>query len=120
MKRISLILLVFFTACDYVQYQQGKDLYVTHCAHCHMEDGSGVEDLYPAMKDMDVRIDELPCIITQGINHPETLLEMVAIEGLSDVEVSNISNYIMSDMNGRNEELTIKRTKTLLSQCTSQ
>lgn len=45
---------------------QGKDVYVEHCAECHQTDGSGWSDLYPRLAGNPVvtNDDPIPVIVT--------------------------------------------------------
>lgn len=113
---ISLVL----AACDYVNYQQGQDLYENNCVTCHMGDGSGVAELYPALNKMQANktyIDAMPCIIRNGLQRPNSIIEMAGLKHLSDVEINNIVNYIVNDMNSLKMEQTIQQTSSILNAC---
>jgi mono/diheme cytochrome c family protein len=109
-----------FISCDYTTYQQGKLLYETNCATCHMPDGSGVAKLYPALNDLKSKkniIQEIPCIIINGINKPESSLAMAGIKNLSSFEINNIVNYLVNDLNKIDQEFIISETQESLSNC---
>jgi len=107
-------------SCDYVNYKQGQGLYKTNCVTCHMEDGSGVAELYPALNNMDnsqAYFEAIPCIIRNGLNREASVIEMAGLKHLSEVEINNIVNYLINDMNKLNIEQTIQQTTSILSNC---
>ena len=42
---------------------------------------------------------------------------MVPIKGLSDIEISNIINYVHTEINGMDGEIAIKDIKAKISTC---
>jgi len=124
-KLLFLLLIVALSAmiissCDYVNYQQGQQLYNTNCVTCHMQDGSGVAELYPTLNKMessDNYIEAIPCIIRNGLQRDGSLIEMVGLSHLSDVEINNIVNYLVNDMNNLKKQQTIQKTSSILSKC---
>jgi mono/diheme cytochrome c family protein len=100
---ISCILATVFLSCAGSTYKQGAALYETHCANCHMPDGTGLEGLIPPLKDSDYyrnNIDEVSCIMVKGmkgkivVNGKTYDTEMEGIPQLTDTEIANILNYI--------------------------
>lgn len=115
----TFIILSLLLSCDYITYQQGKQLYLDNCGHCHMADGSGVGDLYPALIDLDQDYDYtgISCTIINGKKSPNSVVEMVPITNLTDIEMNNIINYIMCVMNDEKDEISIKTTRQQLKEC---
>ncbi len=114
-----LFLLSMAIACQHVTFKEGEILYETHCSHCHMPKGEGVGDIYPALNNLteDYAFEEIYCIIRNGKNSPDRVVEMVAINGLSDVQLHNIVNYIKSDMNGLQHEFSANASREHLLPC---
>ena len=92
-----------WTACNTNPYLQGEALYTTYCASCHMEDGKGLKSLIPPLADSDyLKAQPLrtACIIRYGLNEPILVngksydQPMDGIKALTDVEITNIINYI--------------------------
>ncbi|MDA8692876.1 cytochrome c [Saprospiraceae bacterium] len=112
--------LFLFIACDHNIYKQGKDLYESNCAACHMPDGSGVGDLYPALSTLgpNYNYSHISCFVVNGKKSENSVLEMVAIKGLSDVQISNIINYVRSEMNQLEGEVSIAQIREQLTDCT--
>lgn len=107
-------------SCDNTNYKQGQLLYESNCATCHMPDGTGVSKLYPSLnniKNNDINIINLPCIIRHGQNKEEYLLEMEGLDHLTDIEINNIINYILNDLNKFDKEYQIDETRMILTQC---
>ena len=117
---IILSTLLIVVACNHNIYKQGKDLYESNCAACHMPDGSGVGDLYPALSSLGPEYDYsyISCFVINGKKSENSVLEMVAIKGLSDVQISNIVNYIRSEMNDLEGEINISQIRKQLTDCT--
>jgi len=70
-----------------------------------MEDGTGLAELYPPVNGSDwlmLNKEKLPYVMRYGIEEPLTVngieydIPMSGIPELSAVEISNISNYILS------------------------
>ncbi|MCB0705889.1 MAG: cytochrome c [Saprospiraceae bacterium] len=90
-------------SCQKKPYKQGERLYVNFCANCHMEDGSGLIGNIPPLADSDFFRDNMslvPCIIRYGladtiqVNGKDYWQPMTGIAHLTDIEISNIINYI--------------------------
>lgn len=105
-KRCAWIILALlgaaFIGC-HLPYEQGRELYVSACANCHMEDGSGLAELIPPLHGSDLVMrnpDLLPCLVRYGMEGPVTVNGitynqiMAPVTGLNNVELANILNYI--------------------------
>lgn len=111
---------LLYYSCNDVKYAHGKRSYNNFCSDCHMEDGSGVADLYPTLKSASVvqKYREIPCIIRHGIYNDSSLIKMPSIPKLSNVDITNIINYITHDMNlHHKEELLLSEVDELLAKC---
>ena len=81
--------------------QNGQSIYSTYCMSCHMEDGNGLEGVYPSLIKTSGLADKnrLVKIITQGIRGPIEVkgvhydAEMAGME-MSDQDVADVINYI--------------------------
>jgi len=81
--------------------QNGKLVYEANCISCHMEDGNGLEGVYPSLvKTGNLKdANRLVKIIQQGMRGPITVkgvkydLEMAA-SNLTDQETADVINYI--------------------------
>jgi len=85
-----------------------------------MPEAEGVAKLYPAinkLKNTDVNLDDLPCIIRYGQNKESYSLEMEGLKNLSSIEINNIINYLLNDINGIEVEYSIDRTRENLENC---
>jgi len=87
-----------------------------------MEDGSGVADLYPGLiqDNYITKMNQMPCQIRFGSLDSTHLIMMLGLPELSDVEITNIINYLSIDMNKTDKEITINETKQILSSCTQE
>lgn len=109
-KLIIVISLAFFALANqsfYMQtpnkasYENGRSLYATYCQSCHMEDGVGVESVYPPLAKAGNLADKNKMVkiillgmrgktVVKGITY-ET--EMVPIS-MTDNEVADVINYM--------------------------
>lgn len=104
-KHLSLIIalsLLAFTSCEQ-KYNQGKVMYEFHCSGCHLEDGTGLGEIYPPLTKSAYTLEHIhdfACIISKGMQGPITVDgktydgEMPGNKGLSAVEITNIINYM--------------------------
>ena len=117
---VGCISLLIYVSCNYTNYVQGQQLYESNCATCHMSDGSGVSELYPALnqfKNSMFKVSDMPCIIRNGLQREGSLIEMAGLKHLSDVEINNIVNFIVNDMNKMGLEQSIEQTSHNLNAC---
>jgi len=127
------ILLVLFTvvlisilSCSTKGFKRGKILYDAYCSDCHMNDGSGLEGLFPPMDKSDYlkkhKLD-LACIIRYGlegkisVNGKEYNQKMEGFPKISESDIANIVNYINFKFLGEEEYVNIKQIKDMLSNC---
>ncbi|MDX1683957.1 MAG: cytochrome c [Saprospiraceae bacterium] len=79
-------------------FEQGKLLYESRCANCHMSDGSGLGMAIPPLSaDKIVALDlEIACLIRTGVD-ANSLIPMPAQKDLTETEITNILNYLRSE-----------------------
>jgi mono/diheme cytochrome c family protein len=91
--------LMAFSSCDDT-YSQGERIYTALCANCHMDDGSGLNQLIPPLKGslyLTGQKQGLVCVIRQGFRADSlglTLKYMPAHPKMTDVEMTNLVNYL--------------------------
>lgn len=107
-------------------FAQGERLYARHCAACHMEDGTGLQGIIPPLAGADfiqANPDLLPCIVVHGMDGPVMVngilydQPMAGIEGLNEVEIANILNYIQFYWGNKEEFYSPDRIRHLLKSC---
>lgn len=107
-------------------YQSGERLYKTHCANCHMDKGEGLGALIPPLAGADylaANRDRLPCIIRKGLQ--DTIVVngkvyteiMPPNEGLSDIQITNILNYVNSSWGNQQAPYPLEGVRGLLKKC---
>ena len=108
------------------EYNQGKVMYEFHCAGCHLDDGSGLGELYPPLTKNDYvmeNINNFPCIITKGLKGEIVVDgktydgEMPLNKSLSPVEVTNIINYMNTAFEYGLPPIQLKETMENLKKC---
>jgi hypothetical protein len=94
-----------------------------------MEDGSGLVKVNPPLANSDYLRDhqaEIACIIRNGqydsivVNGIYYYQEMIAFPKLSDVEITNVINYINHAWGNDYGERTITEVKSYLAPCTTE
>lgn len=121
---IGLSICLFFS-CNSHPYEQGKRIYKAKCSNCHMNDGSGLGELIPPLAASDWLRDNqdlLACAITKGIAMPITVNGTIYRENmkgikLTDVELTNLINYINNEWGNQYGEVLLKDIKEKLSEC---
>lgn len=109
------------------QYKvKGKALYLLHCSNCHGPEGNGLARMYPPLRNSDWVInyaEKIPCVITRGIsstlvvNGIEFTGEMPPHEDLTNLEIAEITAYLLSDLNESTEFFDVNETIRLLNTC---
>lgn len=119
-------MILVILSCQHEPYQQGKRLYTYYCANCHMEDGSGLARLIPALTDESYLIDQrkqLSCIVKYGISGPIVVndisynFNMAGFSHLSDAEISNIVNYVLSEWAPKEPPMLPQEVAKTLENC---
>lgn len=124
----TLILGVFilFVSCEQQPYQMGERLYKVHCANCHMDNGEGLAALIPPLAGSDYLLnhrDQLACIIRNGLK--DTIVvngrvfagEMLANNQLSEIQITNVLNYICQSWGNDGAPFQFEEVKTSLEGC---
>ncbi len=117
---------LFFSSCEYQPYTQGERLYLQQCANCHMEDGSGLEQLIPALSDSEFLQKEgaeVACLIRLGMQ--DTLRwagrvfygDMPPHPRLNATEITNILNYTRNAWGKRAEPIKVQDVEEVLRRC---
>lgn len=80
----------------------GLTVYKNECAHCHGENGEGIQTLTPPLANADFAInnfDSIPCWLKNGLNRPITVNGIAYDQPmypskLNDIQLANVINYI--------------------------
>jgi mono/diheme cytochrome c family protein len=124
--RISLLSFAVFavTSCGDTTYMQGKRLYAANCQNCHMEDGSGLGGLIPALSSSaQIGTANFACIIKNGLNDTifqdstYLLKQMPAFKKFSATEITNIVNYVNHTWATNFTESTILDVEKVIKGC---
>lgn len=125
---IGMLLLAGIMACggEGQPYKEGAVLYKKHCENCHMEDGSGLEALYPPLADSDM-LESMDvaaaCVIRNGLQGQITVngvqydMEMPPMPQLSGVEIANLLNYIHNAWGNEREYIPLDKVQATLDRC---
>lgn len=100
---------------------RGKEVYNTYCMSCHLEQGEGIEGLYPPLALSDYLMADKNRSILQVINGATGEMtvngkvyntEMIAID-LSPEETSDVLNYIRNSFGNKGDAVTPDEVKAL-------
>ena len=101
----------------------GHEIYNDFCSQCHLEDGKGVEGIYPplAKSDFLIDIDRTISSIKYGLKGPITVNgeeynSMMVSQGLDDEEISDVVNYILNSWGNSTNELITEEIVTSIEQ----
>jgi nitrite reductase (NO-forming) len=99
--------------------KRGKEVYTLNCQNCHMENGEGMEAVYPPVaktdyvQDVQKNID----IILSGQNGPITVNgkqydgSMDPMKYLSDKEIADVLNYVRNNWDNKYPMITESQVK---------
>lgn len=98
---------------------RGKDIYTAQCLSCHLEQGEGIEGVYPPLAKSDYLMADKKRSITQvlyGLTG-EIKVKGVTYDGvmtgfdLTDEEVSDVLNYIRNSFANKGAAVTPEEVK---------
>ena len=93
---------------------RGKEVYVSYCQSCHMDEGQGVEGVFPPLAKADYLMDDTKRSIQQVLYGANTEMkvngtvyntEMAAID-LKDGEASDVLNYVRNSFGNKGKAIT--------------
>jgi mono/diheme cytochrome c family protein len=93
---------------------RGKEVYITYCISCHMEQGEGIADVYPPLAKSDYMMADKKRSIVQvlkGVNGEIKVNgkpysgEMSGFD-LTDQEVSDVLNYVRNSFGNKGDAIT--------------
>lgn len=105
---------------------QGRLLYVQHCSNCHQDDGSGLSRLIPPLAKADYLMQnpqKAACIIKCGhegsmvVNGTEYNQPMPANPQLKDIEIAEITTYILNAWGNKGDFIDVKQAQLWLKNC---
>jgi mono/diheme cytochrome c family protein len=126
MRYLLLLFLAGLLSCEQQTYQIGERLYKTNCANCHMDHGEGLGALIPPLAGSDYlgkHLNELPCAIRRGLKDTIVVNGKIYSEqmppngNLSDIQITNLLNYINSSWGNKQAPYELERVRELLKKC---
>lgn len=109
-----------FGACKEDRFYEGELVFNAYCAPCHMNDGSGLKGIYPALGNKEsliLKSNNIACLIRNGYKTDNQLgAAMPPQKKLSEVQISNIVNYVRTKFY-KNEAIDIKQIRSQLQDC---
>lgn len=129
MKLLILLLLGFTSASTFLSVKQsselkesmdrGKKVYFANCVTCHMQNGEGIEGVYPPLAKSDYLMEDNTRAIKQVL---EGAIGAMTVNGkkyngfmtgfpLNDKEVSDVLNYIRNSWSNIGDRITAEEVK---------
>lgn len=102
--------------------RRGQDVYRDACISCHLDDGSGVEGVYPPLAGSDylmaqriasirgIKYGQRGPMVVNGLTYDNTMLPM----GLSDQQIADVMNFIRNSWGNQTEEVMVKAEEVAL------
>jgi mono/diheme cytochrome c family protein len=133
MKKVLLFSVLFISTLSFFSFQEkksfdlkasvarGKEVYVSYCFSCHLEQGEGIEGIYPPLAKSDYLMADKKRSIQQIMNgvSGEIKVKGVTYNGemtsfdLSDQELSDVLNYIRNSWGNKGEPVKPEEVKAL-------
>lgn len=117
-KTLSVLIVGGFLSIAFVQpfslkqsIEAGKKVYETSCMNCHMQDGKGLEGVFPPVAQSDFlkkSPNEIIDVLVKGqsgeikVNGVTYNGVMPSVEYLSDQEIADVLNYIQNSWGNKN------------------
>ena len=98
---------------------KGKEIYISNCISCHMENGEGIQEVYPPLAKSDYLMADKKRSIVQVLKGAKGQMkvngkvydsEMASID-LSDQEVSDVLNYVRNSFGNKGAAVTPAEVK---------
>lgn len=119
-------LLAALVSCQQKPYSDGEAFYKKYCANCHLDNGEGLGQLIPPLAGADFLAknrERLPCIVRHGlaeeitVNGQQFAEKMEGFTKATDVDVTNVLNFINNSWGNHNGTLRLDEVQALLRNC---
>lgn len=122
----GLICCLFAWHCERNSHATGERIYQQNCANCHMDNGQGLGELMPTLVGADYiknNRNALPCMIRHGlqdtivVNGKTYAEKMPGMPHLSDIQITNVLNYINNSWGNQYGAYRLDEVRQLLEKC---
>jgi mono/diheme cytochrome c family protein len=99
---------------------RGQEVYTANCISCHMEQGEGIENVYPPLAKSDYLKGDKNKLTNQvlhgitgeiKVNNVTYDGEMTPFEHLSDQEISDVLNYVRNSWGNKGDAIKPEEVK---------
>ena len=113
-------------SCQKNPWRDGEWLYQKQCASCHGAEGIGLGELIPPLAGSDFLAPNrkiLPCIVHVGladtivVNGKTYTEAMAGVPKLSDIEITNLLNYVNNAWGNQNGVYKLEEVRRILEKC---
>ncbi len=117
------------SAEDQVKFDQymvaGETLYLQYCSQCHQPMGTGLENLYPPLKESDYmenNFESVICILKNGksgeiVVNGKTYNQLMPAQQLTNLEIAEVATYIYNTWGHSRGLIPVTQVETLLASC---
>lgn len=128
-----LLLVTIFFSCqseseiEYKRYFiQGRNIYQTQCKNCHAENGEGLGELFPPLKEADYlkkNKSQLACIVNYGlkgnisVNGKNYNAQMPAQTQLAPIEIAEVITYVTNAFGNQQGLYEVEKVNADLKKC---
>lgn len=100
--------------------ERGKEVYTAQCMSCHMEQGEGVENVYPPLAKSDYLMSDKKRSVNELLHGLSGEIKvngktydgfMSSYEFLSDAEISDVLNYVRNSFGNKGAAVTPDEVK---------
>jgi mono/diheme cytochrome c family protein len=99
---------------------RGKEVYTAQCMSCHMEQGEGIESVYPPLAKSDYMMADKKRSIDQVLHGLTGEIKvngksydgvMTGFDALTDAEISDVLNYVRNSFGNKGPAVTPEEVK---------
>lgn len=133
MKTLLVFLLIGMTTMSFFSYSppqkfdlkasigRGKEIYTAQCITCHLEQGEGIEGVYPPIAKSDYLMADKKRSVLQLLKGLSGEIKvngkgydgvMNSFETLSDAEISDVLNYVRNSFGNKGPAVTPDEVKS--------
>ena len=100
--------------------ERGKEVYTAQCISCHMEQGEGIESVYPPLAKSDYMMADKKRSIDQVLHGLTGEIKvngksydgvMTGFDALTDAELSDVLNYVRNSFGNKGPAVTPEEVK---------
>jgi mono/diheme cytochrome c family protein len=133
MKNLVILSFILVAAFSFLSFQKkppfdlkasinrGKEIYIAYCISCHMEQGEGIDGVYPPLAKSDYLMADKRRSISQVLNGANGSMKVKGVLynaemsgfDLTDQETSDVLNYVRNSFGNKGEAVRPEEVKAV-------